>query len=318
MWIITFILFTALFGLGGTMLTRRRSILENRLKRYFLQAPVQEEAGDKPMKEQKPLASRLISQLGERFAGRAFVSRWQKALEEAGVPLKPEEYFAVKLIVGGGILLLSAMLGMNVLLFLFLGLIGYKLPDIELKRRKEKRLQRCAAQLPDALGSMATSMRAGFSFMQALQMISREVPDPLGPEFAKTLREMSFGVSVEDALERLTERLPNPDLEMVVMALLIQRSTGGNLAELLDSVQETIRERVRIKEEMRALTAQGRASAVIVTLLPIVLGLFFQLMDPEYFSPMLKHLLGWVMIAYALVSGVIGWVVLKKMIRIEV
>jgi tight adherence protein B len=187
-----------------------------------------------------------------------------------------------------------------------------------MKRKRKKRLAYVNYQLIEVLGMMANSMRAGFSFMQAMQLVGKEIPDPLGPEFERVIRQAGLGVPLEDVFEEMEKRLPNKELEVVIRAILAQRRSGGNLAELLETMEETIRGRVRILEELNTLTAQGRMSSWIITLLPVALGLYLALVNREYFAPMLEHPLGWAMLFIASVSIIIGWVVIQKIIRIEV
>ncbi|MEW9672593.1 type II secretion system F family protein [Ammoniphilus sp. 3BR4] len=317
----SFVFFSLMYGLVGMMLAKRKSLAEKRLDQILTagEEKVEAEEADVPSSKPKaPMGQRLVTALGKRFAGKSYVVRWEEELETAGIPLKPEEFFVLRLLVALGIpVVLFILQGTSILLPLTF-LLGYILPSFYLKQKRAKRLARVAVQLPNALGTMVTSLRAGFSFMQAMQLVGRETADPLGPEFSRTLREISFGVSIEDALKQLHVRLPNDDLELVVTALLIQRTTGGNLAEILDSMQETIRERVKIKEELNTLTAQGRISAWIITLLPAVVGIVIHLMNPEFFTPMLTQPLGWAMLGGSVISGLMGWVFIQKIIRIEV
>ncbi|GAX91527.1 type II secretion system F family protein [Effusibacillus lacus] len=315
-----FLFFTLLFGLVINLASRRKTKLETRLEKFLPHTQPQEVEPETVEAKEKGsgLLRRLISAIGNQFAGRSFVRRWESRLEQAALPLKPEEFFALRLILMGAALLTLFLLGFSGAALVPVALLGYWLPRFYLQRSKEKRLSRCAAQLASALGTMATAMRAGFSFIQAMQLVGREVPDPLGPEFDRTIREISFGVPIEEAFYRLLGRLPDADLDLLVTALLVQRSTGGNLAEILELMQETIQERVRIKEELNTLTAQGRLSAWIISLLPVLLGVFLNFMNPEYFSPMLHHPLGWLLLAMGTVSGFIGWMTIRKIIQIEV
>lgn len=314
-----FIGFTVFFGFLGSWLARRRSKIASRLEKFTMRVNQDEPSEPQADKEPKRSAGRrLIAAIGSRLEGKSFIGRWEKELERAGLPLKGGEFFVLRLLAAGimtGIGYLMNFQGLALLPALW---VGYQLPKFYMKRRKEKRLARCASQLAVSLGTMATAMRAGFSFMQAMQLVGKEVPDPIGPEFDRTLREMNFGVPVEEALHRLMERLPDTDLELVITALMVQRSTGGNLSEILDSMQETIHARVRIQEELKALTAQGRLSAWIISLLPIVLGVLINFMNPEYFSPLLTHPIGWMLLGMGAVSGLIGWIAIRKIVRIEV
>jgi tight adherence protein B len=197
-------------------------------------------------------------------------------------------------------------------------LIVFILPKFVIKKKSKKRLQLSSQQLIDVLGMMANSMRAGFSFMQAMQLVGKEVPDPLGPEFDRVVRQSGLGIPLEEVFEELVERLPNKELEVVVRAILAQRKSGGNLADLLETMEETIRGRVRILEELKTLTAQGKMSSWIITLLPVGLGLYLAMMNREYFGPMLEHPLGWAMLSVCVISNFIGWLFIQKIIRIEV
>ncbi|MFC4767941.1 type II secretion system F family protein [Effusibacillus consociatus] len=316
-----FIVFTLSGGLVLTLVRKRKSQAEARLEKFlpYMQAVVEEPEEVVESKEKGPrMIRRLIAVIGTQFAGKAFVRRWSTRLEQAALPLKPEEFFALRLITAVVALAAFFLLGFSGAALIPAVLLGYLLPRLYLNRRKDKRLGRCAAQLAPALGTMATAMRAGFSFIQSMQLVGREVPDPLGSEFERTIREINYGVPIEEAFQRLLERLPDADLDLVVTALLVQRSTGGNLAEILESMQETIQERVRIKEELHALTAQGRLSAWIISLLPVALGFFLNFMNPEYFSSMLTHPLGWLLLGSGTVSGFIGWMTIRKIVRIEV
>ncbi len=187
-----------------------------------------------------------------------------------------------------------------------------------MKQKRTKRLNLLSYQLIETLGMMANSMRAGFSFMQAMQLAGKEMPAPLGPEFERVVRESGLGVPLEQVLLDLANRLPNKELEVVVQAILSQRKSGGNLAELMEKMEDTIRGRVRILEELNTLTAQGKMSSWIITLLPVCLGLYLNFMSKDYFSPMLEHPLGWMMIFISAISLILGWILIQKIIRIEV
>lgn len=318
--VILFAVFTLLFGTTLSLLAKRTQKIAHRLDKYTSKGNQEDPLPDSNqiIEVKRSPVRRFIAAIGSLFEGKSFLNRWGKELEQAGLPLKTGEFFALRLlaaVLAAGSAYLMEFTGFALLSAFW---IGYVLPRFYLKRRKEKRLARCPSQLAVSLGTMATAMRAGFSFMQAMQLVAREVPDPIGPEFDRTLRETNFGVPVEEAFQRLLERLPDADLELVITALLVQRSTGGNLSEILESMQETIHARVQIKEELRALTAQGRLSAWIISLLPVILAVLINLMNPEYFRPMLTHPLGWMLLGAGVVSGLIGWIVIRKIVRIEV
>ncbi|TLS35579.1 type II secretion system F family protein [Pseudalkalibacillus caeni] len=273
-----------------------------------------------PRKKQSEYRSFMhtVSKIAKVFRGKTFVVKWNQLLMEAGLPLKAEEFFVLRLLGMAAMAVVGYILGLHVILVFVLAVIGFMAPTIYLKNKKKKRLQKCAEQLPNTLGTMANAMKAGFSFLQAMQMVGKEMPSPLGPEFTSTVGEMNLGVPVEESLGNLLTRLPNEDLKLVVTSLIVQRSTGGNLAELLESIQETIRERVKIQEELKTLTAQGKISALVISLMPVILGFLLNMINPEYFSPLLSHPLGWAMLAAGCFSGIFGWIVIQKIVNVEV
>ncbi len=269
--------------------------------------------------EKKPsIFKRFFLSLSNIFSHVQFSESTEKILLEAGSNLKPEEFFAYRFLVAAGLCVFTGFLGAPWYLCIIAAVIGFIIPKTVMKQKRKKRLARINYQLIEVLGMMANSMRAGFSFMQAMQLVGKEVLDPLGPEFDRVVRQTGLGIPLEDVFEEMVERLPNNELEVVVRAILAQRKSGGNLAELLETMEETIRSRVRILEELHTLTSQGRMSAWIITLLPPALGLYLSLANWEYFSPMFKHPLGWMMLSLGVIANIIGWIFIRKIIRIEV
>jgi tight adherence protein B len=252
------------------------------------------------------------------FRNIQFSENTEKILLMAGSKLRPEEFFALRIIAAAGLALITALLGFPWYLISLAIMIGFAIPKVVMKRKGKKRLQLSSYQLIEVLGMMANSMRAGFSFMQAMQLVGKEIPDPLGPEFDRVVRQAGLGIPLDEIFVELVERIPNKELEVVVRAILAQRKSGGNLADLLETMEETIRGRVRILEELNTLTAQGRMSSWVITLLPVGLGLYLSLVNREYFGPMLEHPLGWVMLSVCVIFIFMGWVFIQKIIRIEV
>jgi len=181
-----------------------------------------------------------------------------------------------------------------------------------------KRRKAFNSQLGDALILIANSLRTGYSFMQASDMVAQEMRPPISSEFARAVKEMNLGVTIEEALANLGKRINSEDLDLVLTAVLIQRQVGGNLSEVLDNIARTIRERVRIRGEIRTLTAQGRISGVIVSLLPIVLGLIIYLLNPEYVKLLFVHPFGKILLGVAGLGQVIGILVIRRIVDIEV
>jgi tight adherence protein B len=264
------------------------------------------------------VSNQLVNKISAIFRNVQFNEGTEKLLLESGSKLKPEDFFAIRLLTAASLGLAGLIISLPWYFNVLVVIIGFALPKIFLNRKRKKRLAFVNYQLVEVLGMMANSMRAGFSFMQAMQLVGKEIPDPLGPEFERVIRQAGLGVPLEDVFEEMEQRLPNKELEVVIRAILAQRRSGGNLAELLETMEETIRGRVRILEELNTLTAQGRMSSWIITLLPVGLGLYLALVNREYFAPMLEHPLGWLMMFVASISIIIGWVVIQKIILIEV
>lgn len=306
---VLFVSFAGLFYLIARLITQKKTTYEERLHKYVL-------FDDKKVNQKGRIFSLLT--LGQRLDQISFVRKQEELLLQAGMEWTPGEFFVIRLL---GVLVTSTFLLLNnlpVVLVFLIGVVVYFIPPMLAKRKRRKRLLHCSIQLSEALGTMANALRAGFSFMQALQLIADETPDPLGTELKKALFDMKYGVTLEEAFTQLMKRLPNRELEIAIEALLIQRSSGGNLAVLLETIQETIRGRIRIKEETHALTAQGRLSSWIVTLLPIILGIYLKLARPQYFDELLAHPLGWVMLGAAACGVVMGWFFIQRIVRIEV
>ena len=217
----------------------------------------------------------LLTGLGKIFEGQRYASGLEKDLARADISLRGSEFMALTII----LIVLGAFYGWfilhNILLAGLLGLAGAFLPNFYVKYRQTVRLAKFDSQIADSLVIMSNSLRAGYSFLQAMDMVAREMSPPISGEFAATMKEMSLGSPTETALMALVDRVGSEDLELAVTAVLIQRQIGGNLAEVLDNIAETIRERVKLRQEIKTLTAQGRLSGIIIGVLPIVLAIFF-------------------------------------------
>jgi tight adherence protein B len=308
--VVTFLMYLVLKGY-----TYNKRI-SNRIKEFLPTKQIREETT--PVEKQPSMFKRFVLTISNIFRNVQFSEKTEKILMEAGSSLKPEEYFSLRMLSALGIGIFAGFLGLPWYLCFLAALIGFQLPKTIMHQKRKKRLARINYQLIEVLGMMANSMRAGFSFMQALQLVGKEVSEPLGPEFERVIRQSGRGVPLDTVFEEMVERLPNNELEVVIRAILAQRKSGGNLAELLETMEETIRGRVRILEELRTLTSQGRMSSWIITLLPVALGLYLTLVNWDYFSPMFKHPLGWMMLFVGATANIIGWIIIQKIIRIEV
>ncbi|WP_102027445.1 type II secretion system F family protein [Salirhabdus sp. Marseille-P4669] len=316
-----FIASTLSVGAIGTIIMNKNKRIEKRIETFINQEPVANDTmsivGENRNKD-KSLAPRILRTFSKYFKGKRFSRKWEVTLEQSGIPLKPEEFLSIRIVAAVILFFITLVLKMSGLFVLILPGLGWILPVLYVQSKGKKRIQACSTQLPQALGTLSTAMKSGFSFLQAMQIVSKEVDGPLGTEFAKTIREMNLGISTEEAFQNLLHRLPNKDLKIVVTAVIIQKATGGNLAKLFETIEETINERIRIKDELRTLTSQGKMSAWVITLLPIVIGLLLNVISPDYFQPMITHPLGIVLLILGCLSGLIGWVIIQKIVRIEV
>ena len=198
------------------------------------------------------------------------------------------------------------------------GFIGYIIPGRYVKYRIGARLKAFNNQLGDTLTLLSNAIKAGYSFAQAIDTVAKNAVPPIADEFGRAVREMNLGGSPDEALQNITKRVESPDFDLVATAYSIHRTVGGNLAEILDNIAYTIRERVRIKGEIATLTAQARASGTLITFLPIVLAVFMYFVTPTYFRPMFDNFIGWILIAIGCFMIFIGNLIIRRVVAIEV
>ena len=237
---------------------------------------------------------------------------------QAGLPILGSEFLIIELVaaiiafVFAG--LLTMQLPVAILAFLFMPLVGWMLLQMKIRKRRKDFVN----QLGDMLSMVASALRAGFSFVQAVEIVSKEMAAPMSVEISKLIREINVGVPMETALEDINRRVECPEFELITTAVLIQRQVGGNLAQILDNISDTINERIRMKREVLALTAQGRMSAVVLALLPMALAAFLFSVHHDYFDPLLESPMGKVAIGIALLMELLGYLVIKKIVDIDV
>lgn len=289
------------------------------LKRLETASSMMDSAGvNEAAKSETKKGLSIFKMMGSTVPQKSYLEKIRIKLLQAYVKMKPEEFV--------GISIMSAML-FGILLFLIgknymfgvLGLvIGYKVPDLYIGSIKKRRGRLLNSQLPQALTLISNGLRAGFSFPQSLNVAGKEMDSPISDEFLKVLRDNALGKPMEEALENLSNRTDDEDLDMFVTALLIQRQVGGNLAEVLDTISQTIRERVKLRGEISSLTAQGRISAAIISLLPIILALVISVLNPGYLDIMFTKLPGIIALIVAVVMELIGVFLLVKLVNIEI
>ena len=259
----------------------------------------------------------VIKKVSGIFATRSIREKIQAQLISAGIPLKGDEYISLCVFLIMVLPLIVYFLSKNLWLAIITVICGTFLPKMYLQNQKDGRLSIFNQQLGDALVVMANALRAGFGFQQAMDTVRRELPAPIATEFTWSLREMNLGVSHEESLLNMGKRLNSPDLDMIITAIIIQRQVGGNLAEILDNISQTIRERAKIKKEIKILTAQGRLSGLVIGLLPVVLIGAMLAINPQYFYVMVNDTRGITILAIGFILEVLGALVIRKIIDIN-
>ncbi|ACL26069.1 MULTISPECIES: type II secretion system F family protein [Chloroflexus] len=275
----------------------------------------------------EPIARQAIERIDAVVAKSKQGSSIKNELSRAALKLTVAEFFGLKLgaaLLGGvfGAFLGRASPYAALALGLLCAIIFAFLPDIYVKVRAAQRVKAFNNQLGDVITMMANALRGGYSFLQTLDMVAREAPDPASTEFRRVVQEVGLGRSTEEALQNLLRRVPSDDLDLLVTAVSIQMEVGGNLAQVLDTIGHTIRERVRIKGEISTLTAQGRISSWIITGLPIGLAAFITVVNPDYMAPLFTFGLppqAWCcMPVTSLFMIALGYFAIQKIIDIEV
>lgn len=213
---------------------------------------------------------------------------------------------------------IATLLNLFIIFLVFLGIAGGMVPWIYVKRTTLKRKNTIEQQMPEALDLMARAMLAGHAFPSALKMVGDEMPDPVASEFRIVFDEINYGISVQDALNNLSARIPSTDIRYFVISVLIQRETGGNLAELLGNLSKLIRERLKLLGTVKVLSAEGRLSAQILTLLPFALALVIHLINPKFMSVLWTDPAGLKMIGAAMMMMVVGVYWMWRIIKIRV
>lgn len=259
-----------------------------------------------------------VSLAGVSFVNANVAQSWAIDLQRAGLTLNGKEYLIIR--VGASVAV--AMVCFLVIPIPFVGLaispLGFVAVGFWLKRRITSRTHKMESQLAELLQMLASGLRAGFGLVQAMEQAAEQLPAPISSELRRAMRDMAMGASVEQALGALNDRVGSKDFDIVITAILIQRSVGGNLAEILDNVAHTMRERERIRGEIRTLTSQQRLTGYVLGGIPIGLFLVFNLISPEFTSLLYTDPLGRMMLGAALVLEAIGFLVIQKIVNIEV
>ncbi|MEP7286590.1 MAG: type II secretion system F family protein [Chloroflexota bacterium] len=314
--LVVIILLVAVVSIRG----QRSNVVEERLGRYtdlgnFTNI---EDETAKP-KEKKPSA--LAERLEEMLTTRSFGTKWRGQLARADLKLTVAEFLALHVIsmFGVGVLAFFILVPGNIVATIIMAGIGAFLPRFYVGNRQGKRFRTFEQQLPDILGLWVNSLRSGYSVLQALEAISRNAPEPSAAEIHRVVQEVQLGIPMEDSLAHLLARMPSDDLDLVITAVNIQREVGGNLAEILEVISHTIRERIKLKGEVRVLTSQGRITGYVIGGLPITLALFLMVINPDYVGKLFTDkLCGWPMLGIGLGLIGMGIAVIQRIVDIEI
>ncbi|NDJ35209.1 MAG: secretion system protein [Chloroflexi bacterium] len=320
---------------GGVFLISRRSRgddLDDRLSSISLEsdwAPGPSDGSDEDGGQS--LREQILETLDNRISDEGAGGRVRASLRKANLKLTVIEYYMLHIVLGVGLGFVG-LVAFGPIQGGILFLLGLVVPRIYVSIRQNQRLNKFNDQLSDILNLWVNALRAGFSVPQAMDAVAREAPSPAGEEFKRVVAEMSIGVPMETALNNMLSRIESEDLDLVFTAVNIQREVGGNLAEILETISHTIRERVKIKGEIRVLTSQGRITGMVIGLIPVLLSIFLVFVNPDYMlqlfqgSPVGADLplpgvsipCGWPLVGLGLTSMAIGLAIIRRIVDIEV
>lgn len=306
--------FVVLLVIVGVIIaiSSERSLVEERLGRFL--------EDEKRAPEDEAGGTALTEWLNRRVAKSSWGDRVARELARADLKFKVAEYYALVFMSTVVVGFVAWLLQPNPISAGIGAVVGFFLPRFYVKRQQTVRLNKFNDQLGDMLNLMVNGLRAGYSTMQAMEAISKELPSPICDEFRRVVQEMQIGIPMEKSLENLLRRIPSEDLDFVVTAINVQREVGGNLSEILDTISFTIRERVRIKGEIRSMTAQVRTSGIVLSMIPLFLTIALWFISPDYIGSFFDRgpLCGWLAVGTVVTMIASGYFVMMKIADIEV
>lgn len=304
---------SSVFGRGSIVEERLGQYSETGQLSYGVEEPTPRE------RERSTPVSDFFNRLGE---GTDLFEGISKNLARADIKLRPAEYLAARFITGVVVAAIGFFAtGQSIFLTVVFFIFGLFIPRFYIGMAQGRRLKAFDNQLSDMINLMVNGLRAGFSTLQAMESVSRELPSPISDEFRRVVQEVQLGLTIEEALDHLLRRISSDDLDLVITAINVQREVGGNLAEILDTISHTIRERVRIKGQIAALTAQGRATGWVIAALPFALTGILFLVNRDYimvlFEPATRGC-GIPMVITAFLMIVMGMIAVQKIVNIDI
>lgn len=298
-----YVIITALFDNSPKERVRKRlqKLAENVELDYIHEAVLNEKKKKRKEKKKRHIVSKSF----------------EERLSMSGLKLSAQEYMIlwIGLSIGPGII--GALLGLQLIAALGLCIVGFAIPPILMKRSQNKRQLLFNKQLGESLTIMSNCIRSGYSFQQALSSVAKEMQPPISTEFSRVVREINYGVSMEDALNHMVSRVKNKDLELLVSAVLTSLQVGANLSEILDTISETVRDRIELREDVRVASAQGRISGLIIGLMPAVMLVFLMIINPEYLMGFVNHPIGRIMLMVSAVMELLGFFLINRIVDIK-
>lgn len=315
--ILTIVLIALIFGififsiLTLLLSSNSKLIMKDRYKKYFKDADI-DEVQDQVLKE-KHNNTKINNGHKFQWASKEF----SNYLAMSGVKLSATEYIYFWVISIFAPMLLVLLISKNVIPAVGIGIIGFAAPPILVQQSKKKRQGEFNKQLGESLTLMGNSIRAGFSFQQAMENIASEMQPPISTEFSRALREVQYGLSLEEALRHMVNRVKNKDLDLLVSSVLTSAQVGGNLSDILEVISETIKDRIKIKDEVRILTTSGRTSGLVIGLLPVIIVLILMVINPEYFQSFFESQIGKILLIISVILEATGFFVINKICDIK-
>ena len=303
-------------SIAGTVTEEKRTV-QDRIRRLFKNKPKE----NTKSKRRETILARARGEGSDAFKrsdrSRKLLDTMFDALIGADIMMRPEEFALIWIVVTFVPSGLAALFGAGLLPSLTLAGLGAFLPLVFIKIKKDKRTKVFESQLGDTLIMMCNNLRSGFSFQQAMDNVATDMPAPIGVEFSRVCNEIRYGLTMDEALENMAKRIKSADLLLVVSAVCIQRTTGGNLSEILSTISDTIRDRLKIKGEIRAITAQGRISGMIIGALPVFIAVALMLINPTYMSLFFTTSPGRIMLIVSVVMEIFGFLAIRKVVTIK-
>ncbi len=290
------------------------TLVEQRLREYTQATTLSNKPANGGGTAKSPLGDRLERSFRSNSMGRNLAL----SLERADLKMTPSEFMALTAIIIVAIAFVSIVLLNRPAVALIGVVVGFYGPRFWLYRRKLGRIRSFNNQLADGIGLMSSSLRSGYSVAQSFELVARDARAPLSIEFARVNREVNLGISPNDALGNVLTRVPSEDFDLLVTAVNIQREVGGNLAEILDSIADTIRDRVKLLGEVRVLTSQQSLAGYVVSLLPVLLGAGLFAINPRYMMGMFSSFFGWIALGCASIGIIAGFFIMRKIVDIKV